>query len=457
MNSFIHPFIHQGPKLNNVPEFSPAGLSNTRPASTEQEGTLDFASWLEQIESASLQPEEEVKATLFDLFMGVNIKELKEMMDPLMESDPEMLSEEFDTDILAILILPFIQNVTELKEYGSKQPQSLFPDREETIQRLSVFRERPAMMTMAWQGNTQGKPELALSSNEVVSSDDLLTQTIRDANRFGIDLHKRAESLGLQKEIDELNQKVDRFLTGESSAKDLKSLIQVLKRESVGIEYFPNETMEELDSVKGLEKLLQQTTLKNGSQTILTREALLDSDQPLQKPTESQPSFVVNRLFDPLKSTNTAQPAESSEPALRSDEQRFVKQLQRIFHQGTLTQLKDGQVQFTLKLFPEHLGKLQIQFIQTGQKLAAQIVAESAMTKDIVERSLPQLRQALNQQNIIIEQIDVEDTQQQGEQQQDKQESQQEHAQQNENEDQSNSLSFSFKSLLEGLFTNDAE
>lgn len=171
----------------------------------------------------------------------------------------------------------------------------------------------------------------------------------------------------------------------------------------------------------------------------------------------NKPSVMNESLVLPDKTVHASdrvlQPSEVLKAEGQTEERRFVKTLQRILQQGSMNLRSDGQTTLTLKLFPEHLGKLQIQVIQNGQKLAAQIIAESSATKDLVERSLPQLRQALHSQNVTFDQIDVEEFVNKDQQQQHEQEQrdQQEHQ---ENEQNSRAeTSFSFKSLLEGLFS----
>ncbi|MFK3938699.1 flagellar hook-length control protein FliK [Alkalihalobacillus sp. NPDC078783] len=172
---------------------------------------------------------------------------------------------------------------------------------------------------------------------------------------------------------------------------------------------------------------------------------------------EGKPAVLNENLIIPEKTVHASERVQQQPEALKAegqaDERRFVKTLQRILQQGSMIQRPDGQTSFTLKLFPEHLGKLQILVIQNGQKLAAQIIAESSATKDLVERSLPQLRQALHSQNLTFDQIDVEEFVNKDQQQQQEQEqSEQQEHQENEQESRTET-SFSFKSLLEGLFS----
>ncbi|MEY8751249.1 flagellar hook-length control protein FliK [Alkalicoccobacillus gibsonii] len=237
-------------------------------------------------------------------------------------------------------------------------------------------------------------------------------------------------------------------------------------------------TPTELESSEELERLLLQLkgdktlqkAMEDPLKTVLTESKVekaetLNPNQAMAqhalngsvKNESNKPSVLNESLVSPEKTVHASdrvlQQSEVLKAEGQSEERRFIKTLQRILQQGSMTQRSDGQTTLTLKLFPEHLGKLQIQVIQNGQKLAAQIIAESSATKDLVERSLPQLRQALHSQNVTFDQIDVEEFVNKDQQQQHEQEQrdQQEHQ---ENEQNSRAeTSFSFKSLLEGLFS----
>ncbi|KMK77220.1 flagellar hook-length control protein FliK [Alkalihalobacillus pseudalcaliphilus] len=94
------------------------------------------------------------------------------------------------------------------------------------------------------------------------------------------------------------------------------------------------------------------------------------------------------------------------EPAVVQNQ--FLKQLEQIFQRQLLqnTQLTDTQT-IQVRLFPEHLGRLDIQLtVQEGQVIA-KILTQTAGARELVESQLPQLRQALAQQQLHLDKVEV--------------------------------------------------
>lgn len=88
-------------------------------------------------------------------------------------------------------------------------------------------------------------------------------------------------------------------------------------------------------------------------------------------------------------------------------QQQFLRQFQLILHRGALTQNQQGMNSFSIKLYPEHLGRLDIQLTQIEGTIIARILTGSASTRELIEAQLAQLRQAFAQQQIPVERIEV--------------------------------------------------
>lgn len=87
---------------------------------------------------------------------------------------------------------------------------------------------------------------------------------------------------------------------------------------------------------------------------------------------------------------------------------RFINELQGIIQSGKLVTMKNGETQFQIKLFPDHLGKLDITIIQKHGELLAKIVANSQGAKDLIESQLHQLKHAFQGQNIQVDKIEIQ-------------------------------------------------
>ncbi|HEU5140231.1 MAG TPA: flagellar hook-length control protein FliK, partial [Bacillales bacterium] len=89
-----------------------------------------------------------------------------------------------------------------------------------------------------------------------------------------------------------------------------------------------------------------------------------------------------------------------------SGQQQFVRDFQQILAQSKLTMF-GGKQQLTLKLHPQHLGKLNIQLIHENGQLTARLVASTTAAKNLVEAHLPQLQGAFANQNLNVQKLQV--------------------------------------------------
>ncbi|MDQ0206341.1 flagellar hook-length control protein FliK [Alkalicoccobacillus murimartini] len=445
-----------------------------------------FAQWLQKIEADDLAMTKKSasieRVTRPNDFVTDN--EIEELVETILSLDPHLVSEYLDAHELTSLIMSFSNHAV---EGGQEDP---------------FLNQRSSNMAVDQTiNNQQGKiqwpqlrvfpgyyPQVAMVSSEGnVNNDSKQDQDIefeieqlQKAERLSKNLNGQSTISKIEDAYQSISGQVESFLKGEGNVTLSSILAEVRQVVNPGKTTY-DFPQKELETTADLEKLLQQLKSSDKQAKIVPDDQQglgqvakeEQGNQVMQhsglKETGKDSTLVAAKMNNqsnaeqPLpvdRNLSSIQPSEmkATQPLLeqeslhRSEEQRFVKQLQRIFQQGTMTQLKDGQVQFTLKLFPEHLGKLQIQFIQMGQKLTAQILADSSSTKELVERSLPQLRQSLVQQSISIEQIDVEDTNPHNQQDQKDQQSEQDRTNQDETEEPGNTASFSFKTLLEDLF-----
>ncbi|MBM7837653.1 flagellar hook-length control protein FliK [Alkalihalobacillus xiaoxiensis] len=111
----------------------------------------------------------------------------------------------------------------------------------------------------------------------------------------------------------------------------------------------------------------------------------------------------------PLPTGSTADSTVIVKQQFNSSE-LLSKQLFRILQAAVMNRGANGQQQLTLKLHPESLGRMQIQFIQQNQGLLIKIVADKQGTVEMVERALPNIRQLLPtlEHKIEVEQFEEE-------------------------------------------------
>lgn len=105
---------------------------------------------------------------------------------------------------------------------------------------------------------------------------------------------------------------------------------------------------------------------------------------------------------------NLAQAVQEAEPtpmAFQTDIQQ-TEILQQIIEQIKLYQGNDVQ-RMEVQLYPEHLGKVQIQVAMKSGVMTAQITAETEIAKTAIESQLVQLKEVFEQQNLKVEAVEV--------------------------------------------------
>lgn len=84
----------------------------------------------------------------------------------------------------------------------------------------------------------------------------------------------------------------------------------------------------------------------------------------------------------------------------------LVKEIQAIMKRANFGQV-NGSNRLLIKLYPEHLGQLRIELVETNGLLTARILASTAAAKELLDSQLHQLRQGFQQQNLQVERIEL--------------------------------------------------
>lgn len=84
----------------------------------------------------------------------------------------------------------------------------------------------------------------------------------------------------------------------------------------------------------------------------------------------------------------------------------FLREIQQIFKRANFGMV-GGSNRLLIKLYPEHLGQIRIELIETNGVLTARMLASTALGKELLDSQMNQLRQAFLQQNLQIDRIEV--------------------------------------------------
>nr|WP_285851891.1 flagellar hook-length control protein FliK [Sporosarcina luteola] len=69
-----------------------------------------------------------------------------------------------------------------------------------------------------------------------------------------------------------------------------------------------------------------------------------------------------------------------------------------------------GTNRMLIKLYPEHLGQVRIELLETNGIMTARILASTALAKGMLDSQLHQLKHAFNQQNLQVDRVDIAQT-----------------------------------------------
>ncbi|MFD2443525.1 flagellar hook-length control protein FliK [Bacillus sp. CGMCC 1.16607] len=86
--------------------------------------------------------------------------------------------------------------------------------------------------------------------------------------------------------------------------------------------------------------------------------------------------------------------------------EQLMKQFESILSKSQFTKM-DGMQKLMIKLAPEHLGSLRIELIHKDQMLVAKILTTTGAAKDTLDSHLNGLKQAMANQNIHVEKIEI--------------------------------------------------
>ena len=87
----------------------------------------------------------------------------------------------------------------------------------------------------------------------------------------------------------------------------------------------------------------------------------------------------------------------------------LLREMQAIFKRSNFGHT-GGTNRLLIKLYPEHLGQVRIELMQTNGVMTARILASSALGKEMLESQMHQLKSAFLQQNLQVERIDISQT-----------------------------------------------
>lgn len=242
---------------------------------------------------------------------------------------------------------------------------------------------------------------------------DLERLELEGSTMTSVDLRELLSQLG---ELDQ--HALQQFLangaeehTMNFSAHEQVALVAMLQMSSLAGEQLDLMTSQEKDLFAVKDLLANLTTIvtakAEATQTQLNF-TVMNQGPPVQlmAPTSKVQHPLFNEMMAQQTQMTASTEAQAAETPNRANTDMLLKQLQQIFKRSNFGQL-GGTSRISIKLYPEHLGQLRIELLQSNGLLTARILASNSLGKEMLESQLHQLRQAFLQQNIQVERIDI--------------------------------------------------
>lgn len=130
----------------------------------------------------------------------------------------------------------------------------------------------------------------------------------------------------------------------------------------------------------------------------------------LRENMQSSQSQMKILLGDPFVGLQWSKPEQLTlylhSSAKETTSSRLIRQFENILSKSQFTNI-GGTQKLSLRLIPEHLGRLSIELVQKDGGMIAKILTSTSLAKETLESQLIALKQAFSGQNIQLEKIEI--------------------------------------------------
>lgn len=222
-------------------------------------------------------------------------------------------------------------------------------------------------------------------------------------------------------DLPQLNEIVQRFLGEDVEIENISDLLQKADFEALQnniISSLEKGGKEAEDAMRFLQlvKLTQVTSEKTGQPVSEEVKELLETVTKEVKITKQETQGAVQNIIKQVETLEV--PNQTPQTVTRtvtitlpnenrtSQGEELMKQIETLISRSALSS-KQGTIKLLLKLNPENLGSIRIELVQKQGMLSARMLTSTAIGKEMLDSHLNQLKQALLQQNISFDRIDI--------------------------------------------------
>ncbi|WP_053360833.1 flagellar hook-length control protein FliK [Bacillus sp. FJAT-27251] len=313
---------------------------------------------------------------------------IEEALKVLQELPKETLSSE-EMEILAGMLQMFAQQISSIKGgRENQQPGSVSQQTEKLPKWLSAISFE---QDVPFMGADEKKLSMPLSEYE--GADNVMAFE---------ELEQAKSVIALVKELEQQAGKPFQGVSSQRLLQQLNSLLQEMPHpaEQAEIDQEPLEIESSLPLTGGQKtsgNILDQAPPQPGNGG--------NPSEPLPGQTNSAP--LTGMALNGVQEGPAAPKAESSQQTSAVRFSHLIEDLGEVFRGTIRLQSSSEAAQMRVNIFPEHLGHLDIVLTSTEGKVTAQIFTASLAAKEALDLQISQLRNALIQQGVSVEKIEV--------------------------------------------------
>lgn len=268
---------------------------------------------------------------------------------------------------------------------------------------LPDFQSQTAKNVVASKVDTSQLDQLLNSVQSSVATKSEQQNAVRVATPLQAALRNGSETVAVVQTPDMVQEVAPAVEFKFSKAPAVTAVVGEMKQNADNLQ---NVRSEQLDrSGKSIE---QAEGVGTARLVLKGEQAALNGDSPSDGGYESfgKSSFGQQMMAVNAVDGLTSRSVQQGQPEIQgtSLQQPIVDQVREKL---STHDLKSGSDQITIKLSPEHLGEIKVNFKLDDQRLRVEIVAENRMAKDSLLQNSDSLKEALARQNISMDKFDV--------------------------------------------------
>lgn len=225
-------------------------------------------------------------------------------------------------------------------------------------------------------------------------------QQFNDSIENSANQNEAINLLAFLKAIELTAPKVDMTLPMEQKMFSFQSMVQSASEQFQQLTLSANPGKQDVIQFNHQSNFRVVVQADSASSTSSTSDENATQKQP---ETGNQVSSSANIAVTPTRAEFSLTQTDS---AGSSRSEALMREMQMLFKRSNFGQV-GGSTRMLIKLYPEHLGQIRIELHETNGVLTARILASTALAKGMLDSQMHQLRNALAQQNLQVERIDV--------------------------------------------------